>query len=185
MLAKSQTSKLTPSKLSHYLGQMLVFWTIRKKFRFSKGFIMSCPTKEQCQTLAASRTYKIVMVRHGESEWNKLNLFCGWFNAELSDRGRSEAERAGKALKDAGYSFDMAFTSVLKRANNTLEGILQQLGQTSTPIKKSWRLNERHYGGLTGIRGIPYYGAHISRYESTNFIKNSLCTQWLIFFHLG
>nr|CAI5859848.1 unnamed protein product [Callosobruchus analis] len=91
------------------------------------------------------------MVRHGESEWNKLNLFCGWFNADLSDRGRSEAQSAGKALKDAGYKFDMAFTSVLKRANNTLDGILQQLGQTGIPIKKTWRLNERHYGGLTGM----------------------------------
>lgn len=90
------------------------------------------------------------MVRHGESEWNKLNLFCGWYNAELSDRGRDEAMKAGKALKDAGYKFDLAFTSVLKRANDTLNCILQQLGQEDIPITKTWRLNERHYGGLTG-----------------------------------
>lgn len=90
------------------------------------------------------------MVRHGESEWNKLNLFCGWYNAELSERGRNEAISAGKALKDAGYKFDLAFSSVLKRANDTLDGILKELSQESIPIIKTWRLNERHYGGLTG-----------------------------------
>lgn len=90
------------------------------------------------------------MVRHGESEWNKLNLFCGWYNADLSDRGRSEAAQAGKALKDAGYKFDIAYTSVLKRANDTLAGILKELGQDDIPQVKTWRLNERHYGGLTG-----------------------------------
>lgn len=94
--------------------------------------------------------YKIVMVRHGESEWNKLNLFCGWYNAELSERGRNEAFKAGQALKDAGYKFDAAYTSVLKRANDTLDGILKELGQENIPINKTWRLNERHYGGLTG-----------------------------------
>lgn len=90
------------------------------------------------------------MVRHGESEWNKLNLFCGWYNAELSDRGQNEAVKAGKALKDAGYKFDIAFTSVLKRANDTLSGILKELDQENISIVKTWRLNERHYGGLTG-----------------------------------
>jgi 2,3-bisphosphoglycerate-dependent phosphoglycerate mutase len=95
--------------------------------------------------------YKIVMVRHGESEWNQLNLFCGWYNAELSDKGRQEAIEAGKAVKDAGLKFDVAHTSVLKRANLTLDSILKESGQAGIPIQKTWRLNERHYGGLTGM----------------------------------
>lgn len=94
------------------------------------------------------------MVRHGESEWNKQNLFCGWFNAELSERGISEAHNAGKALKDAGFKFDIAYSSVLKRANITCETILQELGQESLGYNKTWRLNERHYGGLTGLNKI-------------------------------
>lgn len=123
---------------------------MRKVFNITIS-IVKFKVKSQCQAQAVGKTYNIVMVRHGESEWNKLNLFCGWYNAELSDRGKDEAVKAGKALKDAGYKFDLAFTSVLKRANHTLDGILQQLGQTDIPIKKTWRLNERHYGGLTGM----------------------------------
>ncbi|XP_032675338.1 phosphoglycerate mutase 1 [Odontomachus brunneus] len=95
--------------------------------------------------------YKIVMVRHGESEWNKLNLFCGWYDANLSDKGKNEAVSAGKALKDAGYTFDVAHTSVLTRAQETLKSILKEIGQDSLPVQKTWRLNERHYGGLTGM----------------------------------
>lgn len=95
--------------------------------------------------------YKIVMIRHGESEWNQKNLFCGWYDADLSDKGREEATSAGKALKAEGYQFDVAHTSVLKRAQITLNSILQELGQTDIPINKTWRLNERHYGGLTGL----------------------------------
>ncbi|KAG5880665.1 hypothetical protein JTB14_037564 [Gonioctena quinquepunctata] len=94
------------------------------------------------------------MVRHGQSEWNKLNLFCGWYNAELSDRGRTEAQRAGKSLKDGGYKFDLAFSSVLKRASDSVSLILQELGQSDLPITKTWRLNERHYGGLTGLNKV-------------------------------
>uniref|UniRef100_H2YCR4 Phosphoglycerate mutase n=1 Tax=Ciona savignyi TaxID=51511 RepID=H2YCR4_CIOSA len=95
--------------------------------------------------------YTIIMVRHGESKWNMENKFCGWFNADLSDKGREEAKAAGKALKDGGYTFDLAYTSVLTRANDTLDAILGTLEQTNIPIKKTWRLNERHYGGLTGL----------------------------------
>jgi len=95
--------------------------------------------------------FKIVMIRHGESEWNKLNKFCGWYDANLSPEGEKEAHEAGKALRNAGYQFDVAFTSVLKRANNTLQIILQEIGQPHITIHKSWRLNERHYGGLTGL----------------------------------
>ncbi|PSN42022.1 Phosphoglycerate mutase 1 [Blattella germanica] len=95
--------------------------------------------------------YRVVMVRHGESEWNKLNLFCGWYDADLSDIGKKEAVTAGHALKDAGYQFDVAHTSVLTRAQKTLEAILNEIGQTDLPVHKTWRLNERHYGGLTGL----------------------------------
>nr|XP_039265213.1 phosphoglycerate mutase 2-like [Styela clava] len=96
-------------------------------------------------------SYKIVMVRHGESEWNKENKFCGWFDADLSEKGVAEANAAGEALKKEGLSFDLAYTSVLKRAEETLDMALKKLGQTDIPIKHTWRLNERHYGGLTGL----------------------------------
>ncbi|KAJ6637355.1 Phosphoglycerate mutase 2 [Pseudolycoriella hygida] len=95
--------------------------------------------------------YKIVMVRHGESEWNQKNLFCGWFDANLSEKGKEEAQAAGKAIKEAGLKFDVAHTSVLTRAQVTLNSILTESGQTGIPIEKTWRLNERHYGGLTGL----------------------------------
>lgn len=95
--------------------------------------------------------YKIVMVRHGESEWNQKNLFCGWFDANLSEKGKQEAIAAGKAIKEAGLKFDVAHTSLLTRAQNTLNSILTESGQTGIPINKTWRLNERHYGGLTGL----------------------------------
>ncbi|KAL0113821.1 hypothetical protein PUN28_011274 [Cardiocondyla obscurior] len=95
--------------------------------------------------------YRIVMVRHGESEWNKLNLFCGWYDANLSDKGKNEAVSAGKALKDANYVFDVAHTSVLTRAQETLKSILKEIGQEDLSVCKTWRLNERHYGGLTGM----------------------------------
>jgi len=94
--------------------------------------------------------YEIVMVRHGESEWNQKNLFCGWFDADLSENGRKEAAAAGKALKDAGKKFDAAHSSLLQRANKTCASILETLGQSDIPVSYTWRLNERHYGGLTG-----------------------------------
>lgn len=96
-------------------------------------------------------TYKIVMVRHGESEWNKLNKFCGWYDAGLSEKGLEEAIAAGKALKDAGLVFDLAYTSVLTRAIATLDKALEVQGQKDLEVRRSWRLNERHYGGLTGL----------------------------------
>lgn len=95
--------------------------------------------------------YRIVMVRHGESEWNQKNLFCGWFDANLSDKGKEEALAAGKAVKEAGLKFDVAHTSLLTRAQVTLNSILTESGQTGIPVEKTWRLNERHYGGLTGL----------------------------------
>ncbi|PIR54947.1 2,3-diphosphoglycerate-dependent phosphoglycerate mutase [Candidatus Peregrinibacteria bacterium CG10_big_fil_rev_8_21_14_0_10_36_19] len=93
---------------------------------------------------------KLVLVRHGESVWNKENLFTGWTDVELSEKGVQEAKEAGKILKEKGFHFDIAFTSELKRAQNTLSLILEELDQHPT-IKKSWRLNERHYGALQGL----------------------------------
>jgi len=95
--------------------------------------------------------YKVVMIRHGESEWNKLNLFTGWTDVDLSDRGVEEAIWAGKKLKEEGYTFDVAFTSVLKRAIKTLNLVLEQMNLDWIPVYKHWRLNERHYGALQGL----------------------------------
>lgn len=96
-------------------------------------------------------SYEIVMIRHGESTWNQENKFCGWFDANLSEKGVQEAESGGKALKDAGYTFDIAHTSLLTRAQVTLGKVLAAIDQKDLPIEKTWRLNERHYGALTGL----------------------------------
>jgi 2,3-bisphosphoglycerate-dependent phosphoglycerate mutase len=94
---------------------------------------------------------KVVLLRHGESEWNKENRFTGWTDVDLSAKGVDEARQAGKLLKKEGYSFDQAFTSVLTRANRTLNIVLEEMGLTWIPVVKSWRLNERHYGALQGL----------------------------------
>jgi 2,3-bisphosphoglycerate-dependent phosphoglycerate mutase len=94
--------------------------------------------------------YKVVLIRHGESIWNKENRFTGWVDVDLSEKGILEAHRAGKALKEAGFNFDIAFTSLLKRANRTLDIIMDEMS-LSIPTKKTWRLNERHYGALQGL----------------------------------
>lgn len=94
---------------------------------------------------------KLVLVRHGQSQWNLENRFTGWTDVELSEQGVKEAKKAGKVLKEKGFEFDVAYTSVLKRANDTLNYILEELGEKDIPIKKSWRLNERHYGALQGL----------------------------------
>ena len=94
---------------------------------------------------------KLVLVRHGQSMWNLENRFTGWTDVELSEQGISEAKEAGRVLKEKGFEFDVAYTSVLKRANDTLNYILEELGEKDIPIKKSWRLNERHYGALQGL----------------------------------
>ncbi|MBS1795895.1 MAG: 2,3-diphosphoglycerate-dependent phosphoglycerate mutase [Acidobacteria bacterium] len=95
--------------------------------------------------------YKLVLIRHGESEWNKENRFTGWKDVDLSDKGLTEAHAAGLLLKAEGYVFDEAFTSVLKRAIKTLWIVLEEMDQMWIPETKSWRLNERHYGGLQGL----------------------------------
>jgi 2,3-bisphosphoglycerate-dependent phosphoglycerate mutase len=94
---------------------------------------------------------KLVLVRHGESQWNNENRFTGWTDVDLSDKGRTEAKQAGKQLKEEGFVFDFAYTSVLKRAIHTLWNVLDELDQAWLPVEKSWRLNERHYGALQGL----------------------------------
>ena len=93
---------------------------------------------------------KLVLVRHGQSEWNLSNQFTGWTDVDLSENGIKEAIDAGKVLKEKGYTFDLAYTSVLKRANHTLDLILKEL-DLDIPINYSWHLNERHYGALQGL----------------------------------
>ena len=93
----------------------------------------------------------LVLLRHGESDWNKENRFTGWTDVDLSERGRAEAREAGRLLKAGGYAFDLAYTSVLKRAIRTLWIALDELDQMWLPVVGSWRLNERHYGALQGL----------------------------------
>ncbi|GHT92060.1 2,3-bisphosphoglycerate-dependent phosphoglycerate mutase [Betaproteobacteria bacterium] len=95
--------------------------------------------------------YKIVLLRHGESTWNKENRFTGWTDVDLTAQGVEEAQAAGQLLKREGYAFDLAYTSVLKRANKTLNIVLEALDSLWLPVEHSWRLNERHYGALQGL----------------------------------
>jgi len=95
--------------------------------------------------------YKIVMMRHGESAWNLENRFTGWTDVDLTPHGVEEAIRAGRLLKEKGYAFDIAYTSVLKRAIKTLNVALEEMDQLWLPTSKHWRLNERHYGALQGL----------------------------------
>ncbi len=93
----------------------------------------------------------LVLVRHGQSEWNLKNLFTGWKDPDLTEQGRSEAVEAGRKLKAQGFTFDVAFTSALTRAQNTLDIILREMGQSGVPIHKNLALNERDYGDLSGL----------------------------------
>lgn len=94
---------------------------------------------------------KLVLVRHGQSVWNLENKFTGWTDVPLSENGIKEAKRAGIALKEKGYTFDLAFTSVLKRAEDTLNYILKEMDLENIEVRHNWRLNERHYGALQGL----------------------------------
>lgn len=94
---------------------------------------------------------KLVLVRHGQSIWNLENRFTGWTDVPLSDQGIKEAKEAGMVLKEKGFTFDLAFTSVLKRAEDTLNYILKEMNLSDIEIRHSWRLNERHYGALQGL----------------------------------
>ncbi|KAL6089019.1 hypothetical protein STEG23_031157 [Scotinomys teguina] len=95
--------------------------------------------------------YKLVLIQHGESAWNLENRFSGWYDADLSPAAHEEAKRGGQALRDAGYEFDIYFTSVQKRAIRTLWTVLDAIDQMWLPVVRTWRLNERYYGGLTGL----------------------------------
>jgi len=95
--------------------------------------------------------YKLVLIRHGESEWNVKNLFTGWVDVDLAPSGVKEAVEAGEILKEAGFNFDLGYSSLLRRANKTLNTVLETMDLLWIPVKKSWRLNERHYGALQGL----------------------------------
>jgi len=95
--------------------------------------------------------HKLVLIRHGQSRWNEQNRFTGWTDVDLSAKGRQEAKEAGDVLKAGGYTFDVAYTSVLKRAIRTLWIVLDEMDLMWIPVQRSWRLNERHYGALQGL----------------------------------
>ena len=94
---------------------------------------------------------QLVLLRHGQSQWNLENRFTGWWDVDLSDHGIAEARAAGRLLRDRGFDFDCCFTSVLTRAIRTLHLVLHEMDRLWLPVAKDWRLNERHYGGLTGL----------------------------------
>lgn len=98
-----------------------------------------------------SKAMNLVLIRHGESLWNRENLFTGWTDVELSDTGKQEAKAAGELLLQEGYDFDLCYTSFLKRAIHTLNGVLSELDREWLPVTKAWQLNERHYGALQGL----------------------------------
>ncbi len=96
--------------------------------------------------------YKLVLIRHGQSVYNKEKIFCGWTDVDLTEQGIEEAKKAGQNLKKNGYSFDVAFCSVLSRAIKTLDLVKEEMGALNLPTEYSWRLNERHYGALQGVK---------------------------------
>ena len=95
--------------------------------------------------------HKLVLLRHGESEWNQENRFTGWHDVDLTAKGEEEGRRSGRLLKDEGFTFDVVYTSLLKRAIRTMWLALEELDQTWVPVHREWRLNERHYGALQGL----------------------------------
>jgi 2,3-bisphosphoglycerate-dependent phosphoglycerate mutase len=105
----------------------------------------------RCSRTGISFMHKLVLLRHGESTWNKENRFTGWTDVDLTEQGRQEAKAAGQVRKKDGFSFDLAYCSVMKRALRTLWIVLDELDELWIPVEKTWRLNERHYGGLQGL----------------------------------
>ena len=110
--------------------------------------------------------HTLVIIRHGESQWNKLNLFCGWTDVDLTETGYEEAHQAGRLLREGNYHFDICYTSVLKRAIHTAYTVLDELDLAWIPMVKDYHLNERHYGALQGLndtvaRVAPYFESEI------------------------
>jgi 2,3-bisphosphoglycerate-dependent phosphoglycerate mutase len=116
---------------------------VRRASVLLRAFAAPLPTEDTM--------HKVVLLRHGESTWNKENRFTGWTDVDLSAKGRDEAAAAGRLLKQEGFSFDLAFTSVLTRAIRTCWMALDELGELWIPVERHWRLNERHYGALQGL----------------------------------
>lgn len=115
------------------------------------GFVLLSVVDDASKDDPTPETMTLVIIRHGESEWNSLNLFTGWTDVDLSDKGRAEAELAGKMLKEEGFDFDICYTSYLKRAIHTLDIVLDEMDLEWLPVTKAWQLNERHYGALQGL----------------------------------
>ena len=109
------------------------------------------PAKVRIGATRKGTLWQTIRTCNGESEWNKLNLFTGWTDVDLTDTGRAEAAAGGKALKEQGYDFDVCYTSLLKRAIHTLNIVLDEMDRAWLPVHKTWRLNERHYGALQGL----------------------------------
>lgn len=120
---------------------------------------MSAPAHEPGGAAGAAAGL-LVLLRHGESEWNRTGRFTGWADVGLSAAGEIEAARAGERLRHAGFTFDRCFTSVLQRATRTAEIVLRELGLDDLPVERSWRLNERHYGALEGLGRWPALRRH-------------------------
>jgi 2,3-bisphosphoglycerate-dependent phosphoglycerate mutase len=118
---------------------------------FVGDFFQSAKVIESMKMEGANPMHKLVLVRHGESTWNKENLFTGWTDVDLSKKGVKEATEGGRVLKEQGYTFDIAFTSVLKRAIRTLWIVMDEMDLMWIPVIRDWRLNERHYGALQGL----------------------------------
>ena len=113
---------------------------------------------------------KIVLLRHGESAWNKENRFTGWTDVDLTEKGIAEAEKAGQLLIDNDFQFDKAYTSYLKRAVKTLSVVLDRMDQDWIPVEKSWRLNEKHYGQLQGLNKAETAAKYGEEFESVQVL---------------
>ncbi len=127
------------------------FSTVRFSFGKNSSLIIETNFETYTINFRLKFMYKLVLIRHGESEWNKENRFTGWKDVDLTDKGREEAKTAAQLLKAEGFAFDLAYTSILKRAIRTLWIILDEMDLMWIPEMKTWRLNERHYGSLQGL----------------------------------